>query len=301
MLVLNFRVSGARNNSNLAEVSAILVTSFLPGEYFGSFVRRNKELQCDVKLSRSEYLARRFEFRTKPGFNPLPERYSDRHGESEVLNMTTLYPLAEKFGVEKISYTTITPSESWKICAKCVFEDISETGVAYIHRQHVIPGVKCCYRHAEILLSACPACRVDVRSHRISSFYGCIKSCGFGSAKGPLAAGDFEFSRFASDLLISAVGALNNRAVKRAIELELSSLDYGDVGRIDFEQVSADIAELLKLGRFRNGRDFHFSRFPDYRFYPLLKLSYFAFRKSETYLSAVATASTALLNNAELG
>ncbi len=267
---------------------AILLASFLPDEYFGCFIRRNKELNCDYGFSRSEYAARRMNFRTEKAYDPLPKNYTPTYGELELLNKTTLYPLAEKLGVERKEVTCITPTRTWRICPRCVVEDIGKIGVAYINRKHVIPSVNCCYQHGEILLSSCPVCMIDIKRHRISEFYNCSRHHGFYSVQGPLALGAVEFARFLSDLLSTPTIPVSHMDVKRVIELELSKLGYGELTNINYRRVSMDMAELMKLGDHKNGFSFCFSLFPGSRFHPLLRLCYFAFRTADAYLNAVS-------------
>lgn len=45
-----------------------------------------------------------------------------------------------------------------KLCSTCVQQDLLETGYAYWHRSHHLPGVSVCWRHGESLMHACPKC-----------------------------------------------------------------------------------------------------------------------------------------------
>ncbi|MCH2338564.1 MAG: TniQ family protein [Pseudomonas sp.] len=45
-----------------------------------------------------------------------------------------------------------------KLCATCVQQDLLETGYAYWHRSHHLPGVSVCWRHGESLMHACLKC-----------------------------------------------------------------------------------------------------------------------------------------------
>jgi len=45
-----------------------------------------------------------------------------------------------------------------KICLACVQADLIESGYAYWHRAHHVPGVTACWRHGEELLQSCPNC-----------------------------------------------------------------------------------------------------------------------------------------------
>jgi hypothetical protein len=45
-----------------------------------------------------------------------------------------------------------------KLCSTCVQQDLLETGYAYWHRSHHLPGVSVCWRHGELLMHACPKC-----------------------------------------------------------------------------------------------------------------------------------------------
>lgn len=45
-----------------------------------------------------------------------------------------------------------------KLCSSCVQQDLLETGYAYWHRSHHLPGVSVCWRHGETLMHACPKC-----------------------------------------------------------------------------------------------------------------------------------------------
>lgn len=45
-----------------------------------------------------------------------------------------------------------------RLCSTCVQQDLLETGYAYWHRSHHLPGVTVCWRHGESLMHACPKC-----------------------------------------------------------------------------------------------------------------------------------------------
>lgn len=45
-----------------------------------------------------------------------------------------------------------------KLCLTCVQQDLVDLGYAYWHRSHHLPGVSVCWRHGDLLMSACPRC-----------------------------------------------------------------------------------------------------------------------------------------------
>jgi len=51
------------------------------------------------------------------------------------------------------------------ICLDCAAEDVanSSIGMAYVHREHQLPGVTACRRHAIKLIEACPQCHKSFR------------------------------------------------------------------------------------------------------------------------------------------
>lgn len=45
-----------------------------------------------------------------------------------------------------------------KYCFSCLIEDLSETGVTYLHREHQLPGIEVCWKHGEQLNNGCEVC-----------------------------------------------------------------------------------------------------------------------------------------------
>lgn len=259
------------------------MTDFFVNEYFGSFVRRGKELHCDYKFTKSDYSARSIRFDTEPGFNPLPSPATNEN-YLRFLKGTTLHPLAEKLGVSKQKETSITPARVWNICTRCVVEDIRNVGVAYIHRQHVILGVKVCYKHATVLVSNCPICKKKINAHRVSKFYDCSRMFEIDSAVADSAA-DYCLATFSSGLLVAESGSPSREIIQNAIESKLSCLGYGSVHNIDYLSVSSEILKFFCL-KNQNGKNY-FSQYPISTFNSMLKLSCFVFGSSLAYLDAV--------------
>lgn len=62
------------------------------------------------------------------------------------------------FGVARIPRREGAVHGKAKLCSTCVQQDLLETGYAYWHRSHHLPGVSVCWRHGEPLMHACPKC-----------------------------------------------------------------------------------------------------------------------------------------------
>lgn len=61
-------------------------------------------------------------------------------------------------GVARIPRREAAVHGKAKLCFTCVQQDLLETGSAYWHRSHHLPGVSVCWRHGESLMHACPKC-----------------------------------------------------------------------------------------------------------------------------------------------
>lgn len=61
-------------------------------------------------------------------------------------------------GVARIPRREAAVHGKAKLCLTCVQQDLLETGSAYWHRSHHLPGVSVCWRHGESLMHACPKC-----------------------------------------------------------------------------------------------------------------------------------------------
>jgi len=61
-------------------------------------------------------------------------------------------------GVARIPRREAAVHGKAKLCYTCVQQDLLETGYAYWHRSHHLPGVSVCWRHGESLMHACPKC-----------------------------------------------------------------------------------------------------------------------------------------------
>lgn len=61
-------------------------------------------------------------------------------------------------GVARIPRREGSVHRKAKLCSACVQQDLLETGYAYWHRSHHLPGVSVCWRHGESLKHACPKC-----------------------------------------------------------------------------------------------------------------------------------------------
>jgi len=58
-------------------------------------------------------------------------------------------------------------SQPWRWCAECAADDISLYGVTYYHRDHQVPGVKCCHKHQVPLIRGCGHCHFEVTSIKV--------------------------------------------------------------------------------------------------------------------------------------
>lgn len=93
---------------------------------------------------------------------------------AELLEINTTFPAYKPFiGLSKEQSTELdrvlsdvvrvprwegTKNSRAKICLACVQADLIESGYAYWHRAHHMPGVTACWRHGEELLQSCPNC-----------------------------------------------------------------------------------------------------------------------------------------------
>ncbi|MFJ3371720.1 hypothetical protein [Pseudomonas sp. NPDC086251] len=266
-----------------------IISTYFPDEYIGSFIRRNKELQCEYKFSKNDYETQRISFRDKDNTEILPRSIRQICDQERVLTDTTLHPIAKKLGILKKITTVITPTEKWSICEQCVTEDIESVGVAYIHRQHIVPGLTVCYKHAGPLKSVCIACSTAIKWHHITGFYQCHKSYAplkYDNAPTPH---HFQLSEFSADLISIDITHVPNVNSKKLIRQRLCELGYGKIENIDYVAVSEDIIKILGPGIHKNGLPSAWSNFPSPTLSSLIKLGYFAYRKAESYKRDVET------------
>ncbi|WP_411960276.1 TniQ family protein [Pseudomonas mandelii] len=93
---------------------------------------------------------------------------------AELLEINTTFPAYKPFiglskepskemdrvlsDVARVPRREVTRNSRAKICLACVQADLIESGYAYWHRAHHVPGVTACWRHGEELLQSCPNC-----------------------------------------------------------------------------------------------------------------------------------------------
>jgi hypothetical protein len=263
-------------------------TTPLPNEYIGSFVRRNKELQCEYNTSKNDY---KIQTSRNSDYNHIPKTLKIKFDKEHILESTTLYPMAKKFGTHIKSHTVITPTENWKICEQCIIDDIKYVGVAYIHTQHVVTGITLCYQHAKPLKTICPTCCTPIKLHHINQFYQCHEKYELNIDVTLRKSDNHEYSIFVSDLLTIQSPNVVYENTKKAFCQKLSRLGYGTPENIDFANVSKDINELLGVWVNKNRKSFSISSLLCPSLPALSKLAFFAYRSASPYLQHIETIS----------
>lgn len=151
-----------------------IVTEPFEEEYLISAVLRNNELTGNVKNGAryKETLSKeisRLKYSLPSAFGGMFDNFS--------LYNHTLHPIGVLFDRVKYKTMNFIPRGNLRICVKCIMEDGSRLGSAFIHRTHVTPGTLACHIHATELLEVCPACKVEIKRHLITSLTSCISRC----------------------------------------------------------------------------------------------------------------------------
>jgi hypothetical protein len=75
--------------------------------------------------------------------------------EVKVASVDWTQPIALSMGLAKYPVSIMTPH---RYCPTCVEEGIKEYGFPYFRREHQLPGVYFCWKHAEVLCHGCKRC-----------------------------------------------------------------------------------------------------------------------------------------------
>lgn len=216
-----------------------IVTEPFEEEYLISAVLRNNELTGNVKngaryketlgmeISRLEY--------------NLPAAFGGMF-DKDSLYRHTLHPIGVLF--DRVRYKTMNfiPRGNLRICVKCIMEDGSRFGSAFIHRTHVTPGTLACHIHATELLEVCPTCKVEIKRHLITSLTSCINRCeAIQSTETKL--DTYNYSKFIYDILKRNDSAKYRRLSMQTMNSTLEKMGYDP----DSSEKYADICEKADI------------------------------------------------------
>lgn len=201
----------------------------------------------------------------------LPGRASDNL--TALYRESTLLPLFQQFAggrytvdraagsaeaaAVELPRRIVGESGTTHLCPTCLVDDLQEWGTSYIHREHQIPGITCCWKHGVKLIDRCPICRCPFESPK-NLILGLWQSCHCGneiievapSVHEEAPTSEVEFAQFAMALLPAPGTAISTDALvalyrHRARELGFSR--GSNINRIDlFAAVEEHFgAELL--------------------------------------------------------
>lgn len=264
-----------------------IFSSPLPGEYIGSVIRRNKELLCLGKLSRSDY-------RISPpteGRGNLPAFTHERgYPFADSAEETTLLPLVKSLGLIAGPQAKITPMETWRICRQCMKSSIEHIGVGYIRRNHMVPGVELCDHHGLALDNICPTCGILIKDHSNSHFEKCSKTYNIDFNQDKNRVVHMQFSQFSRELLRCRIENIRFAHVEYALGARLRELGYHSGQEINWECVCVDVNYLVGTLVHKNKRHFGISQLTGISLGSIIKIAFFAFRSADVYWHAITEA-----------
>ncbi|POA74340.1 TniQ family protein [Pseudomonas sp. DP16D-R1] len=128
-----------------------------------------------------------------------------------------------------------TKNSRAKICLACVQADLIESGYAYWHRAHHLPGVTACWRHGEELLQSCPNCSHPFyRKNRLLPILTDDCVCGWNAVKPAnrlLASNEErEYAVFVNDILQRNLPSVDYKVLAACYrrQAKKQGFNYGD-------------------------------------------------------------------------
>lgn len=244
-----------------------------------SALRRGKEIQGIKNFRKNDFHIEKIRLTNSKGSwrLVLPSMFVDDNIAQQALNENTLYPLFAVLG-RSVHDSTYTPTRGWKICSKCVTEDIQSFGSPYIHVSHLPRSVTLCNKHAVQLNDKCPSCGVAIYAHQLASLSDCSSS--FSESATAIGTPHHDYAVFAKELLKFRGSTYHTISVNRHLSEKYISLMYRNNYALGYSSYRSDISRFLGM-KFTN-------KLSEYHTFDMsLALAFLAFKNADSYISFI--------------
>jgi len=203
--------------------------------------------------------------------------FVDDNIAKQALDENTLYPLCAVLG-RGVHDSKYTPTRGWKICSKCVIEDIQSYGSPYIHVSHLPHSVTLCYKHAVQLYDKCPSCGVSISAHQLASLSEC--SASFPESATAIGTPHHDYAVFAKELLKFRGSTYNTTSVNRHLSEQYIRLMYGDNYALGYYSYRSDVSRFLGMAFKETFSEYH-------SFDMCLALAFLVFKNADSFISFI--------------
>lgn len=244
-----------------------------------SALRRGKEIQGIKNFRKDDFHIQKIRLTNSKGSWKLvlPSMFADDNIAKQVLNENTLYPLFAVLG-RSVHDSTYTPTRGWKICSKCVIEDIQSFGSPYIHVSYLPRAVTICYKHAVKLHDKCPSCETSIHAHQLASLIDC--SFSFPEPDTAIGTPNHDLAVFTQELLKFRGSTYNTICVNRHLTEKYVSLTYGKNFKLGYSSYRSDVSKFLGMAFKGTNSDYHSLGMS-------LALAFLIFKNADSFISFI--------------
>lgn len=251
----------------------MLVTQPFPGEFLGSFYKRNQlllgrafnskhyniKIECDGRFEYCPYM---------DSTHPLMCDWVEAH---------TLMPVARKLGLSSRKGISLASGATHYVCPSCVLDDNIRIGTPVVHLEHMFGGVKHCGKHELLLQSVCRNCRVPIAKHNLHNLVECMSSQVHPDA-GESGCLSVQYSKFVEDMLVMDSPVVTIFETKGVLRAKLASKGFAIGLSIDMPRVFSCINEGLPWANLSD------KSMDIYSIRSFLQIAFFAYGKAELYM-----------------